>query len=153
MSQLTLLDPVNPLGLPERVRVLSLWHRWAAHVAAGSKSIETRRWAWPYEPGWLAIHAALRADGDVEGRLEPFPEAPPVEPGTLCALVWVARCRMLMPEDLPRALCYAPDRWAWELERVQRLRSGRMRGPQKFGSVPRAMVIEALTPGEKAHHG
>lgn len=148
---------MNPLQLPERVRVLSLWHRWAAAVAAvadgraDAKSIETRRWPWPYEPGWLAIHAGLRADGElpaIDGitpeRVEPFPAFPAVTPGALCALVWVARCRPLLPEDKPCALVYCPGLWAWELERVHRLAPVPMRGPQKVASVPRELILGAL---------
>lgn len=132
--------------LPERVRVISLWHSWAALVAGGFKTIETRRWDWPYEPGWLAIHAAKRADGDVPGRL-PFPHpanVPPVEPGALCALVWVAGSGRLQPEHATRAYVYWRGLFAWFLEDVRRLKPVKMRGPQKFSSVPREAVLEAL---------
>ncbi len=136
--------PANPLDLPERVRVLSLWGRWCSAVRSGLKGIETRRWPWPYEPGWLALHAAQRWDGEIAGRLEPFPEVAPVEPGALCCLVWVAGCRPLVLEDRAAALLYVPGLWAWPLERVKPLRPVAMRGPQKFASVERAVILAAL---------
>lgn len=157
MSQLPLLlaAPPTDLNLPERVRVLSLWRRWAEAVAAvadghpQAKDLETRDWPFPYPSEsypsrWVVIHAAQRFDHPLSGRIEPFPTFPSVEPGALCALVWVARCRPLLPEDRARALVYREGLWAWELERVHRLAPVKMRGPQKWGSVERAVVLDAL---------
>jgi hypothetical protein len=148
-----LASTIEPL--PERVRVMSMWHEWAAAVAAcadghpEAKSIETRDWPLPYPSEsypsrWLAIHASQRANGPVPGRVEPFPKFPPVQPGALCALVYVAACRPLVPEDRAKALRYHPDVYAWELRYVRRLAPVPMRGPQKFGSVDRNVVVKAL---------
>jgi hypothetical protein len=63
VTQLSLsLDP-SPLSPPleERVRVLSLWQPYASLVIAGVKTLETRKWEWPYQPSWLVIHVAKRA--------------------------------------------------------------------------------------------
>ena len=141
-AQALLLDPGR--ALPPRVWCISLWWKWAALVAAGIKTIETRHWEWPYGPSWLAIHASQRPDGTVAGRSCPLPEAPPVQPGALCALVWVEGCRELLPEDEPRALCYAPGRFAWPLSDVRRLAPVPMRGPQKLARVDRAIIEQAL---------
>ncbi len=144
MKQGGLFAPTDRLALPDRVRVLSLWSLWAAAVAAGVKTIETRRWQWPYEPGWLVIHAAQRSDGPIAGRVEPFPAVPHVTPGALCALVWVSGSRPLVPADAHRALVYQEGLWAWDLQRIHRLKAIKMRGPQKFSSVDRDVIIEAL---------
>lgn len=135
---------VSLILLPERVRVLCLWHSWAALVAAGLKTIETRTWDWPYEPGWLAIHASKRADGDVPGRIQFPSNVPPVVPGALCALVWVAGSAPLRREHATKAFVYRDGLFAWYLENVRRLAPVKMRGPQKFASVPREVVLEAL---------
>lgn len=39
---------------------------------------------------------------------------------------------------------YHDGLFAWYLENVRRLAPVKMRGPQKFASVPREVVIEAL---------
>lgn len=143
----------NPLALPTLVRVISLWWMWAQRVRSGDKTIETRTWPWPYDAGWLAIHAAQRADGDIVGTRVPWAELPPCEavtPGSLCALVWVAACRPLVESDLGAALIYRPGLKAWCLDsaRTRRLRPVPMRGPQKFSSVDRDVIYGALEPLE-----
>lgn len=110
----------------------------------GGKTIETRRWRWSFGPSWLAIHATKREDGDIPGRVEPFPDVPPVTPGTLCALVWVARCRPLEVGDKDRALVYQDGLWAFELEHLFRLAPVPWKGPQKIGYVDRDVVVNAL---------
>jgi hypothetical protein len=139
-------NPTALPALPERVRVICMWSRWAAQVAAGKKTIETRTWEWPYEPGWLAIHASLKAD-DVKAIpmaiRAPFEPVPEVAPGALCALVWVTRCRVLVESDQRAALLFRPGLWAWELAHIQRLSAVKMRGPQKFSSVARAVIERA----------
>lgn len=156
MTQLEIAaTDANPLGLPERVLVLSLWWRWAAAVAAGIKTIETRTWPWPYGPGWLAIHAAKREDGPIEGERIPWTALsaiPPVDPGALCALVYVADCRPIVRADQGAALIYRPGLYAWCLEpaSTMRLRPVKMRGPQKFSSVDREIIYAALQPYEAA---
>lgn len=131
-----------PEDVPEIVRVISLWSRWAAAVYDGIKTIETRRWAWPYEPGWLAIHAAKQWDKpSMPGRLQPFPEVSRVQSGALIALVHIDGCRPLRHEDLNAALIYREGLFAWPMSRLVRLRPHIMRGPQKFSSVPRSVLI------------
>lgn len=58
-----------PFPLPERVRVISLWEPYASLVVNGRKTIETRKWPWPYDASWLVIHAAKRLDKSVCRRL------------------------------------------------------------------------------------
>lgn len=143
----------NPLALPDRVRVISLWSRWAAAVAAGAKTIETRRWSWKGGPAWLAIHAGLTFDrlggfGETEAdRHSPWPTVPDVQPGALCALVRVTGCRRLVLEDKPAALLYLPNCYAWTLDQIHRLAPVSMRGPQRFSSVPQSVILDALARG------
>lgn len=126
----------------ERYRVVSLWARWAMAVADGIKTIETREWA--IDPGPIVIHAGKQLDGDMPGRVEPFPSVHYVPPGTICALAWIAKCRPLVPEDRSRALVYRPGLYAWELEHISRLAPFPFIGPRKLGYIDSAIVIEAL---------
>jgi hypothetical protein len=137
-------DEMPPL--PERVRLISLWGRWAAAVAAGVKPLETRSWRWPYAPGWVGICAARRYDGKIDGQIiDPFPEVARVEPGAIVALAFVTGSRLLLPADLPRSLVYGPRLWAWELAIVRRIAPVPMaRCPQKFASVGRAVIERAI---------
>lgn len=132
------------MGLPKQVRVISMWALWASAVAAKIKTIETRTWPWPYEPGWLAIHASKRIDGPIEGRIHSFPPVQLVPRGALCALVYVNNCRELLPADMKAALVYRKGLWAWELAGIRRLRPHVMRGPQKFTHVSADLIRSLL---------
>lgn len=138
------------MDLPERVKVVSLWARWAMAVAEGIKTLETREWE--IDPGPLVIHAGKQLDGDIPGRIEPFPWVRHVQPGTICALVWVVKCRPLVPEDKPRALVYRPGLFAWELEHRIRLAPVPMTGPRKIGYIDRTMVLEAMNRANPPHY-
>lgn len=53
-----ILAPALP-PLPEVLRVISLWDPYASLVVDGIKTLETRTWPWPYEPGrqaWPLSH-------------------------------------------------------------------------------------------------
>ncbi len=134
-----------PFPLPERVRVISLWEPYATLVVNGTKTIETRTWPWPYGAGWLVIHAAKRVvDKAVCNRLGlPFFG---YLSGQLAGLVWVdAPSRALLPEDEAAACFYAPDRYAWPLQHAHRFVHHELfRGPQKFSSVDRGVVLRSL---------
>lgn len=152
MNQLDFLfqAPVA-IDLPERVRVVSLWRPYAELVVLGVKSLETRTWAWPYPPSWLAIYATETIDTEAVRRIGKRAEEA-IGPGRhLLGLVWVVRSAPLLPEDEPRSLFYAPGRMAWELEKATRFprpvplsRTGLKSGPQKFASVDRRVILDAL---------
>ncbi len=134
---------MSDLNLPERLRVLSLHEPYASLVIDGVKTIETRTWAWPYPPGWLVIHAAKRVNKEACAALN-LPDKYMTH-GRLIGLVWVTDSRLLLPEDEKAACFYAADRFAWPLERATRfVRPIRFRGPQKFASIERERVLEAL---------
>ena len=70
------------------MQALSLWQPWASLIAVGAKRVETRDWPWAYR-GLLAIHAAAKWSGDLEGTARAFsaregvalPDPPPPAPG------------------------------------------------------------------------
>ena len=143
--QLDLFAGVQPL--PERVRVISLHEPYATLVVNGIKTIETRTWDWPYEPSWLAIHAAKRFDKDAFTRLRMTDayHAAALPGGGIVGLVWVASSRILLPSDEAAACFYAPNRFAWILTHATRFaKLVPFPGPQKFSSVDRSIILSAL---------
>jgi hypothetical protein len=135
---------ILPFPLPDMVRVISLWEPYASLVVDGKKTIETRTWPWPYESSWLVIQAAKHLDKSVCNRLGlPFFG---YLSGQLAGLVWVeAPSRLLLPEDEAAACFYAADRYAWPLKHARRfVHHEPFRGPQKFSSVDRSVVLRSL---------
>lgn len=133
-----------PFPLPERIRVISLWEPYATLVVNGTKTIETRTWPWPYDPSWLVIHAAKYLDKSVCRRLNISIEG--YLSGVLAGMVWVdAPSRPLVPEDEKAACFYAENRHAWTLKHARRfVHHEPFRGPQKFSSVDRSVVLRSL---------
>jgi hypothetical protein len=116
-------------------------------MLAGHKRIETRDWEFPYPPGWIGLHASLTHDRKIEGIVlaSNIPELPRGPRGALVGIAWIASCRRLERGDMPAALLYGPNRYAWVLTQVTSLvRPVQMRGPQKFVGVPRAVIEQAL---------
>ena len=145
MINLQLFDaPTTRRELPPMVRVISLWEPYASLVVDGIKALETRTWEWPYSPSWLVIHASKRFDKEAAKRLK-LPLGFHVASGVLIGIVWVAGpSRPLLPEDEKAACFYAPARYAWPLESARRFaKPVPFRGPQKFASVSRDVVIDA----------
>lgn len=138
--------------LPDRIPCISLWEPYASLVLAGVKTIETRTWPWPYEPGWLAIHRAKHVDKEamlrLQGRLASAgltEQAIREGLGSVGGIVYVTGSRPLLTDDEHAACFYAPDRFAWPLEHATRLKAPIvMRGPQKFVYLPRKVVEDAL---------
>jgi hypothetical protein len=130
--------------LPSMVRVIALWEPYASLVVDGKKTIETREWPWPYDSIWLVIHASHRVDSGACARLG-LPKKGYVG-GHIIGMVWVAApSRPLLPEDEQAACFYAPDRYAWPLKHAIRFVSAApFPGPQKFSSVERDVVVQAL---------
>lgn len=134
-----------PHPLPDRVRVISLWEPYASLVVDGCKTLETRTWPFPYPPSWLVVHASKHIDRGACARLGLDPENFTTR-GVLLGLVWVGGpSRPLLPTDEIAACFYEPGRYAWPLEHARRFKTPyTMRGPQKFASVSRDVVLDAM---------
>lgn len=147
-TNLQLFDaPTTQRELPPMVRVIALHDPYASLVVDGVKTLETRTWTWPYSPSWLVIHASKKVDGEACVRLGLNPFTRTIgSAGALIGIVWVAGpSRPLLPEDEKAACFYAPDRYAWPLESARRFaKPVPFRGPQKFASVSRDVVVDAL---------
>lgn len=139
--------------IPSRIPCISLHQPYAELVVAGIKTIETRTWEWPYEPGWLAIHAAKRFRREaltwlMWNKVEALQRVlvhDALTSGKTIGLVYVTRCRPLVPSDEQAACFYAPGLFAWTLEHARRFKNPIvMRGPQKIVYLDRNRVEEAL---------
>lgn len=139
--------------LPSRIPCISLHQPYAELVVAGIKTIETRTWEWPYEPGWLAIHAAKRfRTGAVAWMLGNRPSAfascqsRMKVTGAVIGMVYVAGCRAFVRDDeFAACLAYEPKLFSWPLAHARRLKNPIvMRGPQKIVYLDRNRVEEAL---------
>lgn len=143
-------EPANPLGLPSEVLCLALNQPYADLVVGGSKTLETRTWAWPYPPSWLAIYATRNPDKAAMTRIAPVSQRVLVAPlGGIVGAVWIAGCRLMVPEDEPAAWYpFEPGRYVWTVERAHRFRLPDRdhldRGPQKFVRVPRSVILAGL---------
>jgi hypothetical protein len=145
------LDP----PLPDRALCISLWEPYASLVVTGvdgrRKTLETRKWEWPYPPSWLVIHAAKHVDLGACKRLGLRTTGYPT--GSLLGLVYVAGpSRPLIPEDEEEACFYEPGRFAWPLDPGRARPFARPvpipRGPQKFVYLPRTDVLRHLRGGQ-----
>lgn len=158
------------------MKAISLWQPWASLIAAGIKRIETR--SWPIEwRGPLAIHAAkyrltrrqreaMRTDLN-EMSLLLFPDRRCItEPtvmlgdlpyGAVVAVAHVIACRdtseVRERVSAQERMCgdFRPGRFAWMLERIQKLRSPvECRGAQGIFELPIAITdqvnIERFAP-------
>jgi hypothetical protein len=116
------------------VKAISLWQPWASLIAIGAKRIETRSWPCNYV-GPLAIHAAKRMNGELQVIARDFPFGPVLREaglsprdlplGCIVAVCRITGCKPtdeVHPSDQERAFGdYAPGRFAWILEDIQRL--------------------------------
>lgn len=123
------------------MRAISLWQPWAAGIAIGHKSIETRHWSTNYR-GPLLIHAAKRFGPEerefasVERTLGRLPERLPL--GAYIAithLVDVRPTEELALEVGPIEKLYGnyePGRYGWILERTSSFPPVPAKGRQGF---------------------
>lgn len=136
-----MLDLSNVTDLPAVVPMITMWGAWADQLCNGHKTIETRVWEWTKGPSYLAIHCALQFDDRKAiptAEREQFGATPWLATrGSLCALVYVHRCRTLVEADRPAALIYRPGLWAFDLDLVARLR-----GPKRLGSRGKPIGID-----------
>ena len=89
------------------MKALSVKQPWANLIAAGDKTIETRRWATEYRGDLLIVST----------------KAPKIEPaGYALAIVRVIDCRPMTEPDEPEACCaWYPDAYAWVLDDIRRI--------------------------------
>lgn len=141
--------PADPNTLPAK----SLHQPYASLVAAGLKTLETRKTRIHYR-GPLVICSTLKVDNEAMLRIFPYPSRADTtrmirqrfdcydrrELGQALCVVDVVGCRPLVPEDEPRSWFYAEGRFAWELANVRRVKSFRVRGSQGFFRVPKAAL-------------
>lgn len=111
------------------MRALTLHQPWAAAIAAGVKTIETRSWSTKYR-GALAIHSAMRRPSGDLFAPEILPAGAPAEHygSILCVALLVdvvtvdellKRCAIIAREL--KWGCYETGRYAWGLYGVRRL--------------------------------
>ncbi len=123
----------------------SLHAPYAGAVADRAKPIETRKW-WTDFRGDVVIHGALKVDHEATQRLgdRVTKYLDPLLRGVLLAVVRIANARALLPSDEEKALFFAENRIAFELENVRLLRPLPWKGHQGPFLVPRAVIDDAL---------
>lgn len=139
-------------SIPERVPCLALDQPYAGLVVAGVKTLETRTWAWPYEPGWLAVYATRSPDLGAIRRLGLAAGLHALGAdvhGAILGIVWVAGCRPMRQEDQLAAWHQCePGLFVWPLEEPRRFAvpdsATLARGPQKFVYVHRSNIMHGL---------
>lgn len=135
------------------IKILTLWEPWATFIAMGHKKWETRSWPTSYR-GPLAIHAAKNMtaikDGTPNRLLEEtgllargvaiFPEDYEWPLGKIVAVCRVAGCiptETAKPSSVEGALGnYLPERFAWVLEDVKRVKPLVFTGMQGLKDLP-----------------
>ena len=96
------------------LKALSVKQPWANMIAAGEKTIETRRWPTDYRGPLLIVSSKT-------------PDIPPA--GCAVALATLVDCRPMTRLDEPNARCTVyPGAFAWVLRDVRRLRAFPVKG-------------------------
>lgn len=110
------------------MKALSVKNPWAALIASGRKTIETRSYVTAYR-GPIAIHASLRVDDEPPARAAlhaaGYLSAKALPAGRVVAVANLVACE-------PFEACHAdaactpwrPNAWAWRLENVRRADTG-----------------------------
>lgn len=136
------------------MKIITLWEPWASFIARGFKKWETRGWQTPYR-GPLAIHAAktprelygarlLMAEAGIIKSLndpDDFPKEDEDWPlGKIIAVCRLTDCVMTeiaKPGAMEKALGnYSPERYAWILDDVRRVKPLAFKGMQGFRDLP-----------------
>lgn len=96
------------------MKALSVKQPWANLIAAGDKTIETRRWTTEYRGDLLIVST----------------KAPKIEPaGYALAIVRVVDCRPMSERDEPEACCtWYPGAYAWVLDDIRRIEPFPLKG-------------------------
>lgn len=139
-------------------RCLSLTQPWATLVAIGAKKYETRSWSTSHR-GWVAIQASkgfpvdCRELCDIEpfrcalmhkdARCETWADLPL---GQVIAICRVTECiltnRWTPPEESDEYAFgnYGPNRLAWKLENVRRIKPFAAKGSLSIWKLPRPIT-------------
>ena len=141
------------------MKAISLWQPWASAIALGYKTHETRHWS-THHRGMIAIHAAKRWTRDerefVEQFQEEYPECPFPEDMPLGCVVAVAELTKVISTNSPdiKPLIdtddsnyalgnYFPERFAWQLERVDKLSNPvPCKGRQGIFDLPQDVLVK-----------
>ncbi len=108
------------------MKAISLKQPWANLIAAGKKTIETRKWSTKYR-GPLLIVSSLR------------PNIPPV--GCAIAVAELVDCRPMTKADERAACCPTyPGAYAWVLSRIRRVTPVPVKGRLGLYDVPSRRV-------------
>lgn len=143
------------------MKALSLSQPYASLVAAGLKTIETRKTRIHYR-GPLVICSTKTFDFDAWRSIRTcaamslrdclahhgVPTAHDLPLGKVLALVDVVGCRELVEADWPRSFFFAPFRWAWELANIRPLKLRDVRGMNGLFPLDERLVAFAETEGE-----
>lgn len=129
------------------MKALSIRQPWAALIAAGLKTIETRTWQTPYR-GPLLIVASTQIDRSARRWLwlrhpqamarlvRQFPGLEDLR-GVALARVTLSGCEPMAAADTHAALCPVYARaWSWHLSDPHRLRPFPVRGRLMLFDVP-----------------
>lgn len=158
-SSSPMADLLDPTADTEQcvTRCLSLTQPWATLVAIGAKKYETRSWGTSFR-GWLAIQASKGFPNDCRELCfeEPYKEVLVREGGIkilrdlplgqVIAICKVTECiltnRWTPPEDSNEYAFgnYGPDRVAWKLEDVRRIKPFDAKGSLSIWKLPRPIT-------------
>lgn len=105
------------------MKAISLHQPYAAMVAQGSKTIETRNWPTNHRGDLLIVSTRK-------------PELPGFFCGYALCIVNLVECRRMVPSDESAARCkWRGDLWAWVLTEMRRIEPFRVRGYQGLYDV------------------
>jgi hypothetical protein len=141
-------------------RALSLTQPWATLVAIGAKKFETRSWRTPHS-GWVPIHAAKGFPNDCRALCldEPFrsslkrfgfvtpgdlPRGQVLAIARLVGCIWTDKWTPDQASDEYAFGNYAPGRYAWQLEEVQRIPAFHARGSLGLWWLPEPIRYQAV---------
>ena len=120
------------------MRAISVHQPWAALIASGRKTIETRRWATTHR-GPLLFVSTLRPRINRDEWPRWMYESLKVY-GHALALATVETCRKMTADDVRRSWCPFVGQWAWVLRDIRRVRPFAVRGKQMFYDVDDALI-------------
>lgn len=102
------------------MKALSIKQPWAAMIAAGIKTIETRTWSTTYRGELLLVSSASPR---INGLLS----------GCAFAVAALTGCRPMVEADEEKACCKLyPNAWAWTFKNVRLIRPFPVKGSLKF---------------------
>jgi len=112
-----------------KIRAISLHQPWAAYIAEGLKTIETRTWETNCR-GDILICSTKKTAGNI-------PAGPRFPKGKALAVVELYGCRRMLKRDEEAAMCpYEGGRWSWLIRNIRKIeRPFDVRGRQGIFTV------------------